>query len=442
MPLEPQTPNPQSPEPPPPQNQYPQEPPTPNQQNPNPATLEPTPSQNQIPNTPYQPFAEKYRATSFSSLVGQDTAIETIKDFIQNFPKTKKRALLLHGPAGTGKTSIALAAAKEFDLEVLELNASDLRNRAQLEERLKPASQQQSLFKNKGKILLMDEVDGVTGSDRGGIPELVRLIKETKHPIIMTCNDVWQSKLSPVRSQSQLIELRPLSTQTIAALLTKVSLQESIKENQHFLNQIAIKSQGDIRAALNDLQAYASGDNPLDPDVDEKRDVEESIFNILKKIFKDRDDVRNLFDSSSLSLDEILLWIEENTPREYHNEALAKAMLALANADRFRGRIYKNQSWRFLVYQNLFQSNGISFAKPAPLDGFTKYERPKRILKIWLNNQKIAKKKTLAQKLARHTHTNTKRALKDINLLKPVLQQTQVQEQLRLSDDERAFLEK
>jgi replication factor C large subunit len=395
-----------------------------------------------IPNNPYQPFAEKYRASSFSSLVGQDTAIATIKEFIQNFPKTKKRALLLHGPAGTGKTSLALAAAKEFDLEVLELNASDLRNRAQLEERLKPASQNQSLFKNKGKLLLMDEVDGVTGSDRGGIPELVRLIKETKHPIIMTCNDVWQSKLSPVRSQSQLIELRPLSTATIAALLTKVSLQESIKENQHFLNQIAIKSQGDLRAALNDLQAYASGDNPLDPETDEKRDVEESIFNILKKIFKDRDDVRNLFDSSSLSLDEILLWIEENTPREYHNETLAKAMMALANADRFRGRIYKNQSWRFLVYQNLFQSNGISFAKPTPLEGFTKYERPKRILKIWLNNQKIAKKKTLAQKLARHTHTNTKRALKDINLLKPVLQQQTVQEQLRLSDDEVAFLEK
>src|SRR3990167_5091779 len=133
-------------------------------------------------------ISEKYRAKKYSDIISQDLAIVEIKKFLQEFPK--KKGVILHGPAGTGKTSLALAAVYENNYDVLELNASDLRNRAKLEEVLKPATLQQSLFK-KGKILLMDEVDGVTGTDIGGIPELIRILEETKHPIIMTCNDIW-----------------------------------------------------------------------------------------------------------------------------------------------------------------------------------------------------------------------------------------------------------
>src|SRR3989344_569439 len=258
-----------------------------------------------ITNDNHESFAEKYRASNFSQIVGQDLAISTIKSFLKEFPK--KKALILHGPAGIGKTSLVLAAAKENKYELLELNSSDLRNRAQLEERLKPASEQHSLF-HKSKILLMDEVDGVTGTDIGGVPELVKLISSTSFPIIMTCNDVWQSKLSPVRAKSKLVELKPLSTPTIVRILSQICKKEGINENPHFLNQIALKYQGDLRAALNDLQSYSAGEE-LTIDVEEKRDVEDSIFNILRKLFKERSDFLTLFDSSSLSLDEILLWI-------------------------------------------------------------------------------------------------------------------------------------
>ena len=384
-------------------------------------------------------FAEKYRADSFNKIIGQNKAIQEINTFLKEFPK--KKALILYGPAGTGKTSLAIAAAKENELELFELNSSDLRNRAQLEERLKPASEQQALFKKKGKILLMDEVDGVTGTDIGGVPELVKIITTTKYPIIMTCNDVWQSKLSPVRAKSKMVELKPLSTQTIASILNNVAKIENIEENPYFLMQIAIKSQGDARAALNDLQAYPSGDN-LTIYIEEKRDVEESIFEILKKVFKERNDFLDLFDTTSMSIDEIFLWIEENIPKEYKNEILAKAYYSLSKADVFRGRIYKNQSWRFLIYQNIFQSAGISYAKPAPAQGFTKYDKPKRVLKIWLHNQKTAKKKTIAKKYASMVHCSTKRIMRDFALLKPILKHPNVQKQLNLNEEELAFLEK
>ncbi len=383
-------------------------------------------------------FTEKYRPKRFEEIIGQSQAVTEVINFLKEFPK--KKSLILYGPAGTGKTSIVLTAAKELDLDILELNSSDLRNRAKLEETLKPAAQQRSLFK-KGKILLMDEVDGVTGTDIGGIPELLRTISASAFPIIMTCNDVWQTKLSPVRAKSKLVEMKPLDIGTIVGILSRISEKESIKNDILFLKQIAIKSRGDVRAALNDLQAYSIGEN-IFIDSKEKRDVEENIFNILKRIFKEREAFLDLFDSSSLSLDEILLWLEENIPKEYKNEALIKAYLALSNADVFRGRIYLNQSWRFLIYQNIFQSAGVSFAKLAPSEGFTKYDRPKRILKIWLHNQKTVQKKTIAKKYAKFVHCSTKRIMRDFSLLKPVLKNPLVQTQLKLSEEEIDFLKK
>lgn len=383
-------------------------------------------------------LVEKYRILKYDELAGQEKAIEELKKFIREFPKRK--GIILYGPAGTGKTSLALAAAKENNFEILELNASDLRNRLKLEQIVKPATEQKSLFK-QGKIILMDEVDGVTGTDIGGIPELVKIVSTTRYPMIMTCNDVWQSKLSPLRSKCKLVEMKALSTLTILELLKKISEKEGINKNISFLSQLAIKSQGDMRAAINDLQSYAYEHNIL-VDTSEKRDVEDSIFNILRKLFKERAPFLDLFDNTKLSLDEIFLWIEENIPREYRNESLANAYYALGKADVFRGRIYRDQSWRFLIYQNIFQSAGVSFAKKTSIQGFTRYENPKRILKIWLHNQKTEKKKTISKKYARLVHCSLRRVMRDFDLIRPILKKPLVQQQLNLSEEEMDFLSK
>lgn len=383
-------------------------------------------------------LVEKYRPSSFKDIIGQDKAISEIKQFLLDFPK--KKALLLYGPPGTGKTTLAIVAAKENNLEVFELNSSDLRNRAKLEEILKPASMQTSLFK-KGKILLVDEVDGVTGTDIGGIPELIRIIEVSSHPIIITGNDVWQSKLSSLRPKCKLVEVKALTPESIYRVLEKISEKEGIKENPHFLKQIALKSQGDVRAALNDFQLYVI--DKENPNIEsDKRHKNETIFNILKVLFKEKNDFLELFEETDMSLDEIFLWIEENIPREYKGEALYKAFEALSQADKFRGRIYRQQFWRFLLYQNAFQSAGVSHAKSRPNLGFTKYESPKRILTIWINNQKNAKKKTIAQKYAKHVHCSVKRVMRDFDILKPIMQSPLIQQQLRLEQDEIDFLKK
>ncbi len=142
-----------------------------------------------------------------------------------------------------------------------------------------------------------------------------------------------------------------------------------------------------------------------------------------------------------MSTDEIILWIEENIPAEYQGEELAKAYEALSRTDIFKGRIYKQQYWRFLVYENIFLSYGISASKKNLKTGFTTYKRPTRILKIWLNNQRTAKKKSISQKYAKYVHVGTKRAMNEFPILKQILKSSPtIQKELKLNEEEIEYL--
>lgn len=385
-------------------------------------------------------LCEKYRPACFSDIKGQELAIDKIKAFVRTFP-SKKSAVLLHGPTGTGKTSLAYALARETNSEILELNASDLRNREQLEKILKPASEQASLF-SKNKIILVDEADGISTADRGGLPELLSLIDKTKFPIIITANDIWQQKFNLLRKKVELIQLKNLDYRTILSILKNIALKEKIQVKEDILASIAIKSKGDVRAALNDLQTIEEINKPEDIS---ERDKEDDIFNVLRIIFKQtaHKETLMLYDTLSMPLDDILLWLEENIPYEYRGKELYKAFDALSKADVFRGRIHRQQHWRFLVYENILLSAGVSSAKQAPRTGFTAYKRPERILKIWLANQRNAKRKEICIKYAKFCHVSIKRAVKDFPIIKQIISnKPETYKQLKLSEEEIEFLEK
>jgi replication factor C large subunit len=164
----------------------------------------------------------------------------------------------------------------------------------------------------------------------------------------------------------------------------------------------------------------------------------------MRLIFKGKpnNSLLQMFDSVDMPLDEILLWIEENIPTEYHGIELVKAYEALSRVDIFKKRIYRQQYWRFLVYENALLSYAVSAAKKTEKLGFTSYKKPTRILKMWLNNQKIEKKKTIAKKYARLVHVGEKRALYEFPTIKTFLLKPEVQEELGLSNEEIEYLNK
>ena len=386
-------------------------------------------------------WTEKYRPVYFIDIRGQELAVEKIKEFIRKFRKGKT-AIILHGPSGTGKTALAYVAAKEIHSELFELNASDLRNSKKLKEILSPATKQKSLTK-KSKIILVDEVDGISEVDRGGITELIRLIESTFHPIIITANDIWGKKFSELRKKAEIIQVKEIDYRTIKNVMIEILRKERKFIDNDILTNIAIKAKGDLRAAINDLQTAAGLEDPSQILFDE-RNKEIDIFTALRLIFKGKPDksILRLFDSINMPIDQILLWIEENIPAEYQGEELAKAYDMLSKVDIFKRRIYRQQYWRFLVYENALLSYGVSSSKTNEKTGFTSYKKPTRILKIWLNNRRIEKKKSIAKKYAQYVHIGEKRALKEFMTIKQFLLNSGVQKELKLSEDEIEYLNK
>jgi replication factor C large subunit len=393
----------------------------------------------------FESWAEKYRASGFLEFKGQNTAVQEVKSFFQTFnsESTVKKALLLHGPTGVGKTSLAYAVKNELDLEIFELNASDFRNKEQLQLKLKPASEQKSLFK-KSKVILVDEVDGLsTYGDHGGLIELCSLIEDTKFPIIITANDIWDQKFNALRSKCKLIPLKDLDYKTISLILQEIAKKENLNLDNQIIVSIAIRSKGDVRAAINDLQVISSDHNPLaEYNFADERNKEVEIFDAIKFVFKNMlsEETTKIYDSVNMPLDKIFLWIEENIPYEYKGEELYKAYEALSLADVFRGRVMRQRYWRFLVYQNIFLSAGIALSKTKPKIGYTHYQKPTRILKIWMSNNKNAQKKTIVAKYAEAIHCSKKKAQKEFSLIVPVLKNPNIQKELKLSEQEIEYL--
>ena len=386
-------------------------------------------------------WAEKYRPKYLGDIRGQSLAIEKLRNFLKK-PSSERGAIAFHGPPGTGKTSLAYVIANETQSEIFELNASDLRNKEKLNQILRPATEQKSLTK-KSKIILVDEVDGISEVDRGGLSELVNLIESSAHPMIITANDIWDKKFAELRRNVEMVQLKEIDYKTIKEVMIEILRKEKKFIDGNILTSISVKSKGDLRAAINDLQMAASLENPAEIIFDE-RNKELDIFSAMRLIFKGKpnNELLKIFDSVNMPTEEILLWIEENIPTEYQGVELAKAYEALSRVDIFKRRIYRQQYWRFVVYENALLSYGISAAKKTEKLGFTSYKKPTRILKMWLNNQKIEKKKTIAKKYAKYVHIGEKRALYEFPTIRTFLLKPEVQEELGLSNEEVEYLNK
>ena len=387
--------------------------------------------------------------TGLNEIHGQDDALAELSDFIKNYSMQRKKAALLYGPSGVGKTLSVYALALKCGYEIIELNASDFRNKEVIGNVIGSAINQQSLF-SKGKIILIDEVDMISGNkDRGCLSELMRLITSTTFPVILITNDLWDSKLNGIRSKTEMIEFDSLHYENIVKILLNTCKKENILVNDALVKNIAINAKGDARAAINDLRALIGINGKLkiidkdNIDAIGKREKEVSIYDALRTIFKEEAQ-SNILDNVSIDLDECFLWLDENLPLEYSNEDLANAYNILSRADIFKKRIMRWQHWRFLVYISALLGAGVSYSKSKVNPKNISYKKPLRILKIWMAKQKNMKKKAIAEKLAKATHTSLKKTIKEMPYIEIACRNNNtlnnLSNELKLNEEEIAYL--
>jgi replication factor C large subunit len=365
----------------------------------------------------------KHKPKSLSEVVGNKEAIQTLVDWVKSWDTCipKKRAAFLFGPPGIGKTLSVEALAHDLGMEFVEKNASDYRTEEAVQRFAGLASQYGSLFGRK-RLILFDELDGITGrEDRGGVGAITAIVKTAQCPIVLIANNAYEPKLSSLRFYCQLIEFKKPPTGEVLKHLSRICKAEGIAADEVALKFIAQRSEGDVRSAVNDLQALAQGKTRLKfEDVSwlAYRDRKEAIFNVLRLIFygKSADAAKRAVDMADVNIDMLFEWIYENLP--YHltdSGDLSRAMNSLATADLYRGRIRISQNWMLTRYVIDFMTAGVAMAreKTQPA-GFVPLRFPERIRMLSRSRAERQMRMEIGLKIKRHCHMSARAAVREV----------------------------
>jgi replication factor C large subunit len=306
-------------------------------------------------------WVEKYRPKKIEDIIGNEEAKVTFVEWLKGKRKSKtKKAVLLYGPPGVGKTALVNAAAKEFGFNIIEMNASDTRSEKAINEVAKPATSYVALdafsTQSKGNLLFLDEVDGIAGNeDRGGVGAIIEIVENSHVPVIMAANDPDLDKLRPLKKVCLLIRFQQIRIPLLIALMQKICVLEQVKAEFEALERIAQNSRGDVRSAINDLQSLSEENHVLtlqDAMALSSRNKDITMDETLRGFFSAKSiaEAANLLSRSSVDYDEFLMSVSDNLPKRYTDPAeLAAAYDFVSQADVYRGRI-GTENWHLLKY--------------------------------------------------------------------------------------------
>ncbi len=361
-------------------------------------------------------FVQKYKPKNLKEYVGQKEAVQKFLHWIENW-KTGK-AFLFFGSAGVGKTALVEAYAIENKLDLIEMNASDYRSAKQIREVVGQSVRQQSLVK-RGKIFLIDEIDGLTEEDRGGANEIIKMISETKFPIVLTANDAYSNRLRSLRQYCILVQFKPLMVPDIEKRLSHIVEKEKLKIRKEILQNISKHVNGDMRAAINDLETVSYVEK-ISPEILNElgnREQLTNIFEVLKVIFKTKSALaaKLSIQNSDKDPEEIFWWIENNVANEYETpEEIANAYNTLSKADLFRQKIRSRQNWKFLAYFIDLMTGGVATAKKEMYKKFTRYQYPSNIAILSGTKFHRIEEKEKLTRLSKTLHCSTKKIRQDV----------------------------
>ena len=381
------------------------------------------------------PWVEKYRPRSLRDVIGNNQAIAQIKKWAMDWDSGKpQKPLIMVGKPGCGKTSVARALANDMKWGVIELNASDVRNEKNIK-RVAMVGAVNETFTDDGKfisskfggrkLIVFDEADNLyeAKDDRGGKKAIVETIRVAKQPIILIGNDyygilsgAWGRKL---KSMCTVVKFRALTSAQMIKVLDRICRAEGIKCDKEALRAIASKAGGDLRAAINDLQAVAGGKKLLNIE-DVKpvgyRDVKNEIYKTVLKVLHTEkfSEARRYITNTDETPDYILLWVEENMPLEYtKTNEMARAYEYLSRADVYLGRVIRRQQYSLWSYATDLLS-AVSVAKEKKYEKHPRYTFPSWLRVMSTSKERRNTRDSIGTKLGTIYHTSSQRVKEDI----------------------------
>ena len=367
-------------------------------------------------------WTERHRPVSEVQLEGNEVQRRKIRKWLDDWKSgtPSKKALLLVGPPGVGKTSVARAIAADMGWSVIELNASDARNAAAIRKAATQGSTHRSLFhdphqKTQRTLILLDEVDHISGGlrevsqerlerammgdeiggkaitfsgDSGGKAELLRLLDATKQPVILACNEemglwgkgsTWRSTRDRFSRHLQKIIFDRASDEALRRIAKRVLRAEKIEFEEAAVEELVKSNPGDLRALVRDLQVVCV-DKDVKLTIDDvnsliaagQRDISIEVFPGLDNLYRSKTagDALSISRTIDKSPDDLMNWVHWNNASLFTDtRGIIRGARSLSQANRmFYGR-FLNTAHRSSYWCSNLSALSASVANPTPLSG-------------------------------------------------------------------------
>ncbi|XP_053978468.1 replication factor C subunit 1 [Hylaeus volcanicus] len=409
-----------------------------------------------------QALVEKYRPKTMKQILGQQgdkSNAKKLHKWLMNWHKNHSghvkhvkpspwaksddgaffKAALLSGPPGIGKTTTVQVVCNELGFDLVEFNASDTRSKKLLQQEVSELLSNTSLkdyFKDTkhkpslNHVLLMDEVDGMAGNeDRGGLQELISLIKSTEVPIVCICNDRNNPKMKTLSNYVFDLRFMKPRLEQIRGAMKSICFKEHINISTEDLDRLIESTNQDIRQVINHLAMFVEKTGCQEKS--EKRHVNKDLklgpWDVVKKVFSAEEHKHmNIHEKSDLFFHDYniaSLFVQENyllvTPQGSKNkllEKVAESAESLALGDIVEKSIRSNGAWSLLPMQACYSS-------VIPGTVMSGYINSQINFPSWLGrNSRANKFDRLAQEITVHTRLTTgvsKEAIK-LDYIKPL----------------------